>query len=79
MIHYNMRYRGPYEYDKFVLNILQYSNEANDFINDITKIENYETIKEIYDTINDLFVKSTGPNGLSERCYKKLIMFKEAK
>lgn len=27
MILYNMRYRGPYEYDKFILNIFQYHNE----------------------------------------------------
>ena len=26
MIVYNMRYRGPYEYDKLVLNIFQYHN-----------------------------------------------------
>ena len=30
MIHYNMRYRGPYEYEKFILNVLQYSNNAHD-------------------------------------------------
>lgn len=28
MILYNLRYRGPYEYDKFILNTLQLSNEA---------------------------------------------------
>lgn len=28
MILYNMRYRGPYEYDKFVLNIMQFVNET---------------------------------------------------
>ena len=26
MIYYNMRYRGPYEYDKFTLNIFNYIN-----------------------------------------------------
>ena len=26
MIVYNMRYRGPYEYDKLVLNVFQYHN-----------------------------------------------------
>lgn len=79
MIHYNMRYRGPYEYDKFVLNILQYANEANNFIDDISKIQDYETLKALYDEINDLYNKSTGDNGLSQQCYRKLIMFKEAK
>lgn len=79
MIHYNMRYRGAYEYDKFVLNILQYANEANEFIGDITKLQEFQTIKALYDEINDLYNKSTGPNGSSEKCYKQLIMFKEAK
>ena len=78
MIHYNMRYRGPYEYDKFILNILQYSNDANDFIDDINNLASYKTIKELYDTINTLYNKSTGKNGTSESCYKRLIMFKEA-
>lgn len=26
MIVYNMRYRGPYEYDKLILNVFQYHN-----------------------------------------------------
>lgn len=79
MIHYNMRYRGAYEYEKFILNILQYSNESNDFLNDLNKEQDYETIKNLYNEINDLYNKSTGHKGLSEKCYKKLIMFKEAK
>jgi len=28
VILYNMRYRGPYEYDKFVLNTMQFVNET---------------------------------------------------
>lgn len=79
MIHYNMRYRGPYEHDKFVLNILQYSNDANDFLADFEKVQIYLTIKELENTVNELFNKSTGPYGSSEDCYRKLIMFKEAK
>ena len=35
MIYYNMRYRGPYEYDKFTLNILNYANYVNDYIADM--------------------------------------------
>ena len=79
MIHYNMRYRGPYEYEKFILNVLQFANEANDFLDDLEKEQSYETIKMLYDEINDLYNISTGPYGSSEKCYKKLIMFKEAK
>ena len=36
MIYYNMRYRGPYEYDKFTLNILNYVNYVYDYIYDWT-------------------------------------------
>lgn len=28
MIYYNFPYRGPFEYDKFIISILQYCNEA---------------------------------------------------
>ena len=40
MIFYNMRYRGPYEYDKFILNIFQYCNLINDIKNDLRDGEN---------------------------------------
>lgn len=79
MIHYNMRYRGPYEYDKFVLNILQYSNDANDFLDDFENVQTFKTIKELKNIVDDLYNKSTGQYGSSEECYKRLIMFKEAK
>ena len=58
---------------------MQFANEANDFSDDLEKEQSYETIKMLYDEINDLYNISTGPNGSSEKCYKKLIMFKEAK
>lgn len=37
MITYNMRYRGPYEYDKFALNILQYINLIKDITSSVNK------------------------------------------
>lgn len=79
MIHYNMRYRGPYEYEKFILNVLQYSNNAHDFTSELNGLQEYETLKELYDTVTELYNKSTGEYGTTEKCYKKLIMFKEAK
>ena len=79
MIHYNMRYRGPYEYEKFILNVLQYSNNAHDFSSEVNGLEEYETLKEIQDNVTDLYNKSTGAYGTSEQCYKKLIMFNEPK
>lgn len=35
MIVYNMRYRGPYEYDKLVLNVLQYHNDVMDLVHEM--------------------------------------------
>lgn len=79
MIHYNMRYRGQYEYDKFILNVLQYANVAEDFTSETEEIQEYETLKELHCTITDLYNQSTKEYGTSEKCYKRLIMFKEAK
>ena len=46
MIYYNMRYRGPYEYDKFTLNILNYVNYVNDYVYDMNNTsDEYNTFK----------------------------------
>lgn len=37
MIIYNMRYRGPYEYDKTILNVLQFHNEVLDMKDKLEK------------------------------------------
>lgn len=79
MIHYNMRYRGAYEYEKFILNVLQYSNMAHNFSAELNQLEEFKTLKELSDVINDLYNKSTGHYNNSEKNYKRLIMFKEAK
>ena len=83
MIYYNMRYRGPYEYDKFTLNILNYINFVNDYVNDM---ENYEyncpssveadefmTLKEFEDKVDEAFEKLISQ---SETIYRYFIMNK---
>lgn len=40
MIYYNFCFRGPYEYDKFVLNYLQFSNEVRFLESDLKEKEN---------------------------------------
>lgn len=52
-----MRYRGPYEYDKFALNILQFNNMVVDLVNQLKNdtdknIKNYE--KDLDNLINKL-------------------------
>ena len=74
MIYYNMRYRGPYEYDKFTLNILNYINYVNDYIYDMNNTsEEFNTLKKMQDEIDDAFETMTKN---SEIIYKYLIMNK---
>ncbi|MGG2085328.1 hypothetical protein [Lysinibacillus pakistanensis] len=39
MIYYNFPYRGPFEYDKFIISILQYCNEAENILEIIERDE----------------------------------------
>ena len=74
MINYNIRYRGPYEYDKFVLNTFQYSNAMYDFEYDLTDKGAYTTINELKKSVDGLFNQVTQEKGFSDRVYKTLIM-----
>lgn len=74
MINYNIRYRGPYEYDKFILNIFQYSNAMYDFEHDLTSKGAYTTINELSEVVDGIFDKITQEKGFSDRIYKTLIM-----
>ena len=87
MIYYNMRYRGPYEYDKFTLNILNYVNYVNDYIADMEDytydIEditlgdvNIETVTllELFTLVDSAFDRCMKN---SEQLYRYFIMNKE--
>ena len=75
MIFYNMRYRGPYELDKFSLNIFNYVNYVNDYIYDMNNTaESYKTLKELYDNIDKIFNDTVGDYQLSDTIYKQFIM-----
>lgn len=54
MILYNMRYRGPYEYDKTVLNVFQFHNEILSMTKELEE-QNEQNIKLIQDKIEALF------------------------
>mgnify|MGYP003300241486 CR=1 FL=1 len=74
MIYYNMRYRGPYEYDKFTLNILNYINYVNDYIYDMNNLsEDYETFKKLQEDVDEAFNKALSH---SEKIYKHFILNK---
>ena len=59
MILYNMRYRGPFEYDKFVLNIFQIHNEVKMLVRKFNENEEgnlldiYKDINQIYESLKD--------------------------
>ena len=75
MIFYNMRYRGPYEIDKFSLNIFNYVNYVNDYIYDINNTyESYKTLKALEDEINIVFNNKVGDYQLCDQIYKNFIM-----
>ena len=54
MILYNMRYRGPYEYDKTVLNVFQFHNEILSMTKELEE-QNEQNINLIQDKIETLF------------------------
>ena len=74
MIFYNFRYRGPYEYDKYVLNVLQYSNMVNDFIHDINNTATWKTLYDLNNEVNDIYNKTIGDGGRSDMIYEILIL-----
>ena len=75
MIFYNMRYRGPYELDKFSLNVFNYVNYVNEYIYDMNNTSNeYKTLKEIQDRIDEVFYNTVGDYQLSDQIYKTFIM-----
>lgn len=55
-----MRYRGPYEYDKFALNILQYINLVKDITSSVNKnaennlISKSEKLTKYIDNIDNI-------------------------
>lgn len=70
MITYNNRYRGPFEYEKFLLNILSFHN----IVNEINICENEDInnsiigLKSIQQEINNIY-NSIVNNGLDEKLY----------
>ena len=54
MILYNIRHRGPYEYDKFILNVFQLSNEIKRLNKQVTNNE-INNLKEKEKNLNQVF------------------------
>lgn len=82
MILYNMRYRGAYEYDKFVLNTMQYHNEVNEMLTKelLSGNTNYSSMLEMQQDIENLYKVVVGNSlntGIINTIYKEIIKYRE--
>ncbi len=59
VILYNYRYRGPYEYDKFIYNTLQLSNEVN-ILEEKVNQNGYKQLTNNIKELNSLLEEMTG-------------------
>lgn len=79
MIQYNMRHRGPLEYDKFVLNIFQFHNDVQELL--VKKMENPEspqnTFTKLQNEVNKTYQSIAGSGSLSEKIYMQTILMEE--
>lgn len=76
MILYNMRYRGPYEYDKFVLNTLQISNaislsETHELKSNELNKESLLTIESNINNIYKDFIGTDNKKGICDIIYEQ--------
>ena len=82
MILYNMRNRGPYEYDKFTLNILQIHNAVT--LSELHELkdnkENKEALLKLHEDVNNVYDELMGTSskmGLCEKIYINSYKIKE--
>lgn len=75
MILYNMRERGPFEYDKFVLNVFNIYNTIMLEENTEFKINSkeYQNLLKIKETLDTYFNKFTGDDNYSDILESKLL------
>lgn len=79
MIIYNNRYRGPFEYEKFLLNILSFHNiinEINTYEND-NIIENFNSVISLKNDIEEIYNTFVGDNSISSSVYDFIVENKE--
>lgn len=76
MILYNMRNRGPYEYDKFVLNVLQIYNsltlsELNELKINNERKDSLFTIQKNIDSLYNTLIGDGKNKGICEKIYEE--------
>ncbi len=63
MIRYNLRYRGPYEYDKLLISVLQLANEIK-YSTKQTTDGNLNLLGDSSKKLKTMFEQLTGEEGL---------------
>lgn len=63
MIRYNLRYRGPYEYDKLLISVLQLANEIK-YSTKQTTDGNLNLLGDSNKKLKTMFEQLTGEEGL---------------
>lgn len=66
MIKYNLRYRGPFEYDKFVLSIFQFSNEVK-LLHESVISGDLALLKVDHDKTEKILDQFTGEKGIMQK------------
>jgi len=76
MIRYNLRYRGPFEYEKFILNIFQLSNEIK-YLNNEIETGELNLLSSDNNDLSKLFEELTGEDGLMNKMLKLTLSMEE--
>lgn len=76
VILYNYRYRGPYEYDKFIYNVLQISNET-DIIEAKFKDISQQQLQLVLSELNQLLDTLTGTSSNLHKLHLYSLQFEE--
>lgn len=73
MITYNFKHRGPYEYDKFVLNIFQFHNEVVLLHGHIFQegADDKDELISMKNKFDEYFDERIGEDSLSNQIYKQ--------
>lgn len=66
MIKYNLRYRGPFEYDKFILSIFQFSNEVK-LLQESVINGDLALLKADHDKTKKILDQLTGEKGIMQK------------
>lgn len=77
MIRYNLRYRGPFEYDKMILNILQLYNEVK-YLQQSIEDGELNLFNEKNNNLKELFNSLTAEKGMLSDILKLRLKIEES-